>query len=305
MAIANGPVPNRRHVYRRRPRLQWVGYVYILPSLAVVSVMTLYPVARLLWLMLHEYKLTQPNHTPYVALAQFQRLLHSHVFWITLRNTLLFTFSTIVVSIVLGFIAALIIVDLRVGKTIYRTLYVTPLILAPIVVGVIWKFLYNTVLGVLNYTLTLIGIHAVDWLGNPHIALASVVLVDVWQWTPYAFLIFMAGIESLDPTLYEAAHIDGASGWQAFWSITLPLLQPLVLIIIMFRFVWSFRTFDIIYALTQGGPGIATETLSIRIFHQGFQNLDLGYASALSFVMLVITMAVASFFIWRFVRGLD
>ena len=290
---------------RGRRRIEWSGYLYILPSLFVVTLVTLYPVLRLLWLMVHDVRLTRPGQTPFVGLEQFREAMSSPVFWVTLRNTFVFSISTIAISVVLGFLIALLVGGLGRGKTVYRAVFITPLVLAPIVVGVIWKFLYNPALGVIDYVLGVFGVGPVDWLGNPHLALTSVVLVVVWQWTPYAFLVFLAGIESLDPTLYEAASIDGANGWQEFASITLPLLRPLVWIIVMFRFVWSFRTFDIIYALTQGGPGVATQTLSIRIFQQGFQSLNLGYASALSFVMLIITMLGASFFVWRFVKGLD
>jgi len=176
-------------------------------------------------------------------------------------------------------------------------------LLPPIVAGAMWKFIYYPELVILTYLLQVFGLEKVDLLGNPSYALLSIIAVDIWMWTPYSFLIFLAGFESIDPVLYEAAAIDGANSLETLIFIKLPFLKPLFLVIIMFRFVWSFRIFDIIYALTQGGPGVSTVTLSVYIYETAFRALQIGKASALSFIMLIISLLIVSPLIWEFIKN--
>jgi multiple sugar transport system permease protein len=151
-----------------------------------------------------------------------------------------------------------------------------------------WRFLLNAQAGIFNYFSSSLGFGNPDWLGTPGLAMFSIIVVDVWQWTPYVFLVMLAGLESLPQEYLEAAHIDGASSWQRFRYIVLPYLTPLLLIATLFRFTWAFRGFDHIYTLTQGGPGNATETLALSVWRTGFVGLDLGVASAISVVMMLV-----------------
>lgn len=300
---ARSKFPGSRTRAKKRG-IDWTGYLYFVPSVVIVLAVTVYPLLSSIWIMMHKYNLTQPWSSPFVGFYQFSKLFSDPIFWVALKNTFIYSLVTIFVSVILGFTIALLVQGIKHGKLFFHTLFITPLLLAPIVVGAIWRLLYNPELGILNYFIRLAGASPVDWLGDPKHALMSVITVDIWQWTPYAFMVILAGLESLDPTPYESAKIDGANGSQIFLYLTLPLLKPLFWVIIMFRFVWSFRTFDTIYALTQGGPGISTQTLSIYIFQKGFTGLDMGYASALSFVMLAITLVIAGATMRRFIKGL-
>jgi len=171
------------------------------------------------------------------------------------------------------------------------------MLLSPIVVAIGWRLLYDTSYGVINGALAAIGVSAVPWLSSPKLALISLVLVDVWQWTPFVFLILLAGLAALPEEPYEAARIDGAGPWRQFRDITLPLLKPAILVALLLRTMDSLRLFDNVYILTRGGPGNSTETLSYFIYRTAFENFDLGYASAISFVVLLGTWAVSKLFI--------
>lgn len=221
-------------------------------------------------------------------------LFHDSYFFSSLKVTLLYLIGTIPIQFGFGFIIALLLQNIT-GKIIgfLRTTLIIPTVMTPIVVGIIWRLMYNPELGTLNYFLTLFGFSPINWVGLPRTALLSIMIADIWQWTPFMALILLAGLQSLPVEPYEAAIVDGASFWQIFRYITLPLLTPTILVALLIRIIDSFKTFDIIFVLTQGGPGRTTETMNYYTYRYGFKFFHMGYTSALSWTLLVVVTIIS------------
>ena len=178
-----------------------------------------------------------------------------------------------------------------------RTILILPTMMTPVVVGLIWRFMYNPELGMANYLLSFLGLGPFNWLGNRHLAMYAVMFADIWQWTPFMALVMLAGLQALPDEPFEAASIDGASGLQMVRYITLPLLRPTMLVAVLIRLMDAFKSFDLIFVLTGGGPGMTTEVLSFHIYRTGFKFFHMGYAAAMSYVMLVIVVLVSQILI--------
>jgi multiple sugar transport system permease protein len=185
------------------------------------------------------------------------------------------------------------------ARWLWRSLFLLPMILPPVVVGVIWRLIYNPNFGVLNGALQLFGVDTTQltWLADPSVALLSIILVDVWEWTPFVFLILLAGLQAIPEEPYEAARMDGSSGWQTFRHITLPLLRPAILVAVLLRTMDLLRIFDQVFILTQGGPGGVTETISLYIYKTAFRFFDFGYAAAMSLALLLVTVVLSQIYI--------
>jgi multiple sugar transport system permease protein len=229
------------------------------------------------------------------TLGNFARLAGDRFFGIALAQTLIYAGGALVAEFVLGLVLALLLDSQIRARNLFRALLLTPIMLPPVVVGVIWRLMFNPSFGVINGTLASLGIDTsrLTWLASPKLALVSVILVDVWQWTPFMFLIMLAGLQAIPQEPYEAAMIDGASAWQMFRHITLPLLKPAILVALLLRTIDLLRIFDQVFILTQGGPGFATETVSLYIYKTAFRFFDLGYAAALSLVLLVLVNIIS------------
>jgi multiple sugar transport system permease protein len=233
------------------------------------------------------------------TLDNFTRLLHDRLFFISLGQTAVYLVAALSVEFFLGLSLALL-VDwgLRVGIPLVkpvRSLLLIPMLLPPVVVAVIWRLIYNPDFGVLNGTLRSAGLNtsSLTWIAGENSAMLSVILVDVWQWTPFMFLLLLAGLQALPTEPFEAALVDGASTWDTFRLVTLPMLRPAILVALLLRVMDLLRVFDHIFILTQGGPGFVTETASLFIYRTAFRFYDFGYAAVLSFVVLVFTTLLA------------
>ena len=270
-------------------------YILLAPALAGLALITFYPTLFLLRACFYDMDLGGTKQA-FLGFAHFQRLLRDPLLWQAVANSAVLTAASVAIEFALGLALALAAhsVGLRGG---WRSILLLPMLLSPIVVAIGWRLLYDTSYGVINGALSLLRLPAVPWLSSPKLALASLVLVDVWQWTPFVFLILLAGLAALPEEPYEAARIDGAGAWRQFVDITIPLLKPSILVALLLRTMDSLRLFDNVYILTRGGPGNATETLSYFIYRTAFENFDLGYASAVSFVVLLGTWAVSKLFI--------
>jgi multiple sugar transport system permease protein len=203
-------------------------------------------------------------------------------------------------QVVLGTGLALILNQFGRTRTWLVSLFLIPVMIAPVVAGFQFRMIYHDQYGPLNYFIqTLSGglFHGFAWIADPSVALVSIMLTDVWQWTPFMLLIVLAGLQSIPVELNEAAVVDGASGWQIFWSITLPILLPIIIIGILVRFMDTFKLFDIIYQLTAGGPGSVTETIAFYTYLQGFKFFSLGYTAAMAFIQLIVITIVAQVFL--------
>jgi len=291
---------NRQTVKTRRSsgtplQKRYEPFLFIGPAILVLLGITIYPLLYSLYMSFHSVFLTKMHlGIPFVGLGNFRAALQDPLFWISLKNTLVFSIVGVSLEFALGFLIALM-VEALLGRTstIIRTILLLPMIMAPVVVALIWRFMYNTDFGIINYFLSLVGFAKQVWLSSTAMAMPAVIAMDVWQWTPFMFLILLAGLQSLPYSPYEAAYIDGASRVQAFLYITLPLLRPILLISLLLRLIDSIKTFDNIFVLTGGGPGSATELLSLYIYRVGFRHFNLGYGGAMSYILLIIVVVLS------------
>ena len=260
------------------------------PATILLVGLTLLPFVVGLIFSLTDYSLTNPGRIGFVGLGNYLTLLGSGEFWNALRVTTVFTIVAVVVQLVLGVgIAALLQHETRAVPAL-RLIYLLPLAITPVAAVFTFRIMFNPTLGVLNYLLRLVHLPPQDWLGSPGMALISLILVDTWQWAPFILLIAAAGLAAMDEEPVEAAKIDGAGPFAVFVHLTLPMLFPYLVVAVVFRAIDAFKTFDIIFVLTGGGPGIATRTLNLLAYKNGIEFLTMGYAAALTIVMLVLTV---------------
>lgn len=261
------------------------GLPWVMPAVIVLLALSIYP-------MIYSVKVSLTDSTGALTLANFTRLLQDRVFGAAAIQTIVLTIVALVIEFVLGMALALLIDSLARARSWFRAGLLVPMLLPPVVAAVAWRLIYNPQFGVLNGSLRRMGLNtaSLTWTGGEHSALLSVILVDVWEWTPFLFLLLSAGLQAIPPEPLEAARIDGAGVWRIFWDVTLPLLKPTVLLALLLRAMDLVRIFDQIFILTQGGPGTATETVSLYIYRTAFRFSNFGYAAAMSFVLLAATM---------------
>lgn len=222
------------------------------------------------------------------GLEHYVRVFDDGLFRAGILNTVVFAVGAVGTQMVLGFALALMTTRVRRGRVLYRAVFLLPILVPGIVIGAIWKLMYNFDFGVLNQLLGIVGLRPVDWLGNTATALAAVIVVDVWHWTPFVFLLMLAGLESLPEDVYEAARVDGVTFLQELRYITLPMMLPTIVVTLVFRMLVAFKVFDEIYLLTGGGPGTATEVVSYTVYRRFFTEGQMGYGSAMSIVVLFL-----------------
>ena len=267
----------------------------ILPAALLLATLTIYPLGRSLALSLFstDYGFAGAK---FVGLRNYEDLLVDRFFRRAVSNTVWFTLLATVGEVALGLALALLVNRKFPGRGVVITLLVSPFVLSTMVVTAIWSAWYHYDFGYLNNLLRFAGLEGAPWLFDPDIALYSLVLVDLWQTTPIAFLILLAGLQSIDQEVYEAARMDGAGPVRVLFTITIPLLAPHLLLAALIRTIDSFKIFDKVFALTGGGPGQATETLSMYLYRLGFQFFEIGLASATAIIMVVVAGTLAAFY---------
>lgn len=223
------------------------------------------------------------------GLTHYLALPDDKLFRAGLSNTLVFAVFAVAGQLILGFALALLTSRVRRGAVFYRTIFILPILIPGIVIGAIWRLMYNPDFGLINQAFGLIGLGPFDWLKSADTALMSVIIVDIWHWTPFCFLLFLAGLESLPQDVYEAAELDGASWLQELRYVTLPMMLPTILVTMAFRLIVAFKVFDEVYLLTSGGPGTATEVVSFTIYQRFFTEDRAGFGAAMSVVVIFIT----------------
>jgi multiple sugar transport system permease protein len=270
--------------------------LFLAPSVVLLLALTVYPLLYIVRISLHRLG---PTGEVFVGGENFLRLIRDPFFFQALGQTLVFIVGALGLEFLLGLSLALLLDSQIRARGFWRALFLLPMLLPPVVVGVIWRLIYNPNFGVLNGVLQLLGFDTsrLTWLADPSVALAAIILVDVWEWTPFVFLILLAGLQAIPEEPYEAARIDGSSAWQTFVHVTLPLLAPAILVVLLLRTMDLLRIFDQVFILTQGGPGFATETISLYIYKTAFRFFDFGYAAAMSLVLLVVTLLVSRFYL--------
>lgn len=268
------------------------------PAVIVLSAVMILPLLYNLFMSLHEWYLTNPGGPQFIGLRNYAEIfVKDENFRQSIWRTLYFTALATTIEMALGLGIALLLNRQFKGHQVVRTLFMLPLMATPTAMALMWVLMYNPTLGVLNYLLGLVGVPPQEWLSNVHLVIPSLVVVDVWQNTPFVVLVLLAGLSSLPVAPYESARIDGAGTWQLFWNITLPLLRPAIMVAVLFRVIDTLKTFDTIYVMTQGGPGRASETINLFAFRSGFVNLHMGYASAVSVTLAMMVFMVSAILI--------
>ena len=262
-------------------------YYALAPAAAVYLLLTVLPIANLVAMSLHDIRWEAGTaRWTYSGLRHFAELGGDQLIRAGLSNTAVFAAGAVACEMVIGFFLALFVSRVVRGRVAYRTIFLLPILIPGIVIGAIWKLMYNPDFGVINQLFGLAGLAGRDWLGEKSLALASVIVVDIWHWTPFVFLLLLAAIESLPQDVVEAARVDGASAWQELRHVMLPMMLPAIAVTLLFRLIVSFKVFDEVYLLTGGGPGTATEVLSFTIYRRFFTEDRMGYGSAISVLTL-------------------
>jgi multiple sugar transport system permease protein len=277
---------------------QRAAWVFLAPAMVVLGVFFLLPVIAALGLSLTDYDLyalSDIHNLRFVALGNYWELLHNPLFWAALGHTVYFVVVGVPLSMGASLGAALLLHSpLARCKPFFRTALFAPVVTTVVAVAVVWRYLFNTKYGLANYVLGLVGIHPIDWLGNPHWAMPAIILFAVWKNFGYNMIIFMAGLQAIPADLYEAARIDGASAWQQFRHITLPMLGPTLLMVGILTVSGYFQLFAEPYVMTEGGPLQSTISVLYLMYNEGFQWWNLGSASAIAFLLFAIMFGVTA-----------
>jgi multiple sugar transport system permease protein len=265
-----------------------------LPAFLVLVATTTFPLVYLLWTSVHKVELAMPWLSGFAGLDNYARMGADPRFWNSLELTLIYTGATVALQVLVGLALALLVLQIPKGQGTLRVAAILPIVLAPVVVGLFWRTLVLAPdFGVVDFVTRALGLGSHNWLGDPQLALVSVIAIHTWQWTPFAFLVILASLSAVPPEIYEAARIDRAGGWRRFWHITLPLIRPAIVIVVILRLMIALSAFAAIFAATGGGPGTATEILNLYAYRMSFTELSLGYGAALATVLLAVTLAVA------------
>ncbi len=276
-----------------RPPSYWP---FVVPAVIVVLAVIVFPWVFTLWMSVHEWKIGAP--TTYVGVANYLRLPNDPRFVEAVWHTLVYTVLSVLLPLVLGTFAAIVFHARFPMRGFLRGLFILPMMATPVAIALVWTMMFHPQLGVLNYLLSLVGIPPQLWVFHPATVIPSLVLVETWQWTPLVMLIVLGGLAAIPAEPYESALIDGASIWQVFRYITLPLITPFLFIAAMIRMIDAVKSFDIIYAITQGGPGSASETINLYLYSVAFTYYDVGYASAIAVVFFALIVVLAAMLLY-------
>ncbi|WP_373414952.1 carbohydrate ABC transporter permease [Ensifer aridi] len=289
----------RRH---RRIRISTVVW-FTLPAAAIMALVLGVPLVYSFYYSLTGWSLVIPgSDQDFIGLLNYTDILRSSEFWASIRVTLIYAVVAVSLECALGILFAVLLNLEFFGRGLFRSLMLIPMVITPAVVGIFWKLLYEQDSGVFNYLLGTLGFEPVPWLSLT-VALASVIIMDVWQSTPFFTLIILAGLQSLDRDTVSAAQADGANALQVFRYLTLPHLVPYIMIAAAFRIIGVMADFDKIFLLTLGGPGNVTTTLSVYAYNTGFKVFDIGRTTAISWIYVVFVLAISAPLIWRLFRG--
>ncbi|XIA63443.1 carbohydrate ABC transporter permease [Bradyrhizobium sp. TZ2] len=264
------------------------------PAFLALLATTTFPLMFLIWTSAFRMDLAMPFADGFVGFENYRALFADERFWSSLVVSLIYTGSTVVLQVALGLALALLVMDMKRGQGWFRVVAILPVVLSPAVVGMIWRtFMLAPEFGVVDYLAINAGIGSKNWLGDPLLAMISVIVIHTWQWTPFAFMVLLASLASLPEDIYEAARLDRATAWQRFLRITLPLLRPAIVMVVIMRTMVALTAFAAIFTVTGGGPGTATEILNLYAYRKSFTELSIGYGSALAVALLVVTILIS------------
>lgn len=270
--------------------------LFLTPAIIVLVLLTIYPLLYNLKISLFNWNLTIPESAKqFVGLKNYVEILKGDEFWNAFWITMKFTTASVIFSMIIGVALALLMFQDLKGASVVRTFVIAAMVIAPVIVGTAWRLMYNPGWGIVNYILDVIGIGGRPFLAQSSTVLPALIFVDVWQWSPLVMIIVLAALQGLSPEIYESAMVDGASAFQTFFSITLPMLKPALLLALLIRTMDAFRTFDTIYAMTGGGPGVSSQNLNILMYNTGFEFFQVSKTASMAIISLVIITAICMF----------
>lgn len=275
-------------------------YIYVFcflgPTVVYVIFWRILPFLYTLYLSLTSWNFIYDTYPTYVGFENYIKILNDVEFWKSLWVTVTFTSAAIIIELIIGTALAVLLDKKIKGKNFFRISILIPMVLTPVVVGTIWYILFHNSLGPINYILSFFGFKGINWLGTSETALISIIISDVWQWTPFMFLLIYSALQVIPEEIYEAAKVDGAKGFQLFRYITLPMIKNIVYISLILRSMDAFREFDKVFIMTGGGPGNSTEMLSILVYKSAFRYFNIGYSGTLVVMILVFSSIIYSFY---------
>jgi multiple sugar transport system permease protein len=266
-------------------------YLFLAPALVVLVFTCLYPVIKGFELSFFDWRLGTPIESrKFVGWENFVWALKDPALFNSIKVTVIFAIAAVTAELLLGLILAFLLEKGIKGLALFRTVFIVPIMIAPVVVGLIWRYLFDANFGLINYIVRLLGFEPKIWLGTPGLALPAVIVTDIWQWTPFMFILFLAGLQSLPSSPVEAAKVDGATTWQVIRLVKLPLLAPVIWVAVILRLIDAFRSLEVMYIMTFGGPGRETEVLSLNIYKTAFNSQRLGLSAVNAIFLLIFIM---------------
>lgn len=278
-----------------------IAWIFITPTIVLLLAVNIFPLIWTIYLSFTNYRANRPNaEVAWVGLRNYERILSNPEIWQTMQATAHFLFWTLFFQVLIGFALAWLINQKFRGSNLWTTIIVLPMMLSPAVVGNFWTFLYQPQIGIFNYIVSFFsGVDPTSFsmIGDVHLAPWAIVIVDTWMWTPFVMLICLAGLRSIPDSIYEAAECDRASKLRQFWTITVPMVLPFLMLAVLFRGIENFKMFDLVVLLTGGGPGSTTELTSINLKREAFEKWRTGYASAYAVILFVTVFGLASIYV--------
>lgn len=278
-----------------------IAWVFVTPTIVLLLAINIFPLLWTIGLSFTNFRANRPNlEVKWLGLQNYERILTDPDIWVTMQATAHFLFWTLFLQVVLGFALAWLINRKFKGNDLWTTIIVLPMMLSPAVVGNFWTFLYQPQIGLFNYAVAFLtggDPTSFSMIGDVALAPWSIVIVDTWMWTPFVMLICLAGLRSIPDYIYEAAECDRASKWRQFWTITVPMVLPFLMLAVLFRGIENFKMFDLVVQLTGGGPGSTTELTSINLKREAFEKWRTGYSSAYAIILFVTVFGLASIYV--------
>lgn len=272
-------------------------WAFMVPAAVLLLAVLAYPIFYTIEISFSRFDLATFSAVEWVGWENYAHVLDDYRFWESMKVTVVYLVFALPLQIVLGFgIAFLINAEWR-GRNVVRALFIIPMVVAPVVAGGLWRMILDPLWGMVNYVLGLVGIEALDWFGDPTLAMAALIIIDTWRWTPFVILTATAALLALPRDVFEAAEIDGANWWSKLWSITLPLLVPIIAATFVVRWLGAVKMFDIALAATYGGPGGATNVINLFIYEEAFRSLRFAESAAMAVIILVVTMVLTALFL--------
>ncbi len=275
----------------------FIDWSFMLPTIIILVLVLAYPIFYTINVSFSDFDMSNFRAGEWVGLENYEEVFYDYRFWDSLKVTLIYLVIALPVQVMLGFAIAYIInVEWR-ARGMVRALFILPMVVAPVVSGGVWRMILDPQWGIMSYVMQVFGFEGLDWFGNPTLAMAAILIIDTWEWTPFVVLIATAALLALPQDVFEAAKIDGVGWFSTLWHVALPLLTPVISAIFVIRWLGAVKLFDIVLASTQGGPGKSTSVINLFIYEEAFRSLNFSMAAAMAMIVLLLTLILTSLFL--------